>query len=230
MTTWKRGRQLGRGDRCARTRCPWTSSSATSRRRQPPRVPGTAVFMTSDPTGVPVVLLHHLKHNKVLHEKVVHHVDRGRGDPAGATPRSGWRCEALGDGLLPGHRPLRLHGDARRARRCSRSVESRGAPSPAHRDQLLSRPRDRSLAATGARPQPGAAGASSCSSSWRGTRSPPPRSSTCRPTGCSSWARRSSSDPAPRLEPRLLPYPLLCSRISRSATQAVALEVLGPYL
>jgi len=40
-------------------------------RRQPPRVPGTAVFMTSDPTGVPVVLLHHLKHNKVLHQTVV---------------------------------------------------------------------------------------------------------------------------------------------------------------
>jgi KUP system potassium uptake protein len=27
--------------------------------------------MTSDPGGVPVVLLHHLKHNKVLHEKVI---------------------------------------------------------------------------------------------------------------------------------------------------------------
>jgi len=29
------------------------------------------VFMTSDPEGAPVVLLHHLKHNKVLHEQVV---------------------------------------------------------------------------------------------------------------------------------------------------------------
>ena len=38
---------------------------------KPHRVPGTAVFMTSDPEGVPVVLLHHLKHNKVLHERVV---------------------------------------------------------------------------------------------------------------------------------------------------------------
>ena len=35
------------------------------------RVPGTAVFMTSDPAGAPPVLLHHLKHNKVLHERVV---------------------------------------------------------------------------------------------------------------------------------------------------------------
>ena len=40
-------------------------------RKQPTRVPGTAVFMTSDLTGVPPVLLHHLKHNKVLHERVV---------------------------------------------------------------------------------------------------------------------------------------------------------------
>ncbi|MEO7366487.1 MAG: KUP/HAK/KT family potassium transporter, partial [Gemmatimonadaceae bacterium] len=37
----------------------------------PVRVPGTAVFMTSDPEGAPLVLLHHLKHNKVLHEHVV---------------------------------------------------------------------------------------------------------------------------------------------------------------
>ena len=40
-------------------------------RRQPPRVPGTAVFLTSAPAGAPPVLLHHLKHNKVLHEKVI---------------------------------------------------------------------------------------------------------------------------------------------------------------
>jgi KUP system potassium uptake protein len=34
-------------------------------------VKGTAVFMTSSAEGVPVVLLHHLKHNKALHEQVV---------------------------------------------------------------------------------------------------------------------------------------------------------------
>ncbi len=36
-----------------------------------PRVAGTAVFMSSDPAGAPPVLLHHLKHNKVLNERVV---------------------------------------------------------------------------------------------------------------------------------------------------------------
>ena len=39
--------------------------------RKPHRVPGVAVFLTSIPGGAPPVLLHHLKHNKVLHEKVL---------------------------------------------------------------------------------------------------------------------------------------------------------------
>jgi KUP system potassium uptake protein len=34
-------------------------------------VPGTAVFMTTTPDGVPHALLHNLKHNKVLHERVM---------------------------------------------------------------------------------------------------------------------------------------------------------------
>jgi KUP system potassium uptake protein len=34
-------------------------------------VPGTAVFLTSALGGAPPVLLHHLKHNKVLHERVI---------------------------------------------------------------------------------------------------------------------------------------------------------------
>jgi KUP system potassium uptake protein len=37
----------------------------------PVRVPGTAVFLTSMPGRVPHALLHNLKHNKVLHERVV---------------------------------------------------------------------------------------------------------------------------------------------------------------
>ncbi len=36
-----------------------------------PRVPGTAVFMASSKDGIPNVLLHHVKHNKVLHRQVV---------------------------------------------------------------------------------------------------------------------------------------------------------------
>jgi KUP system potassium uptake protein len=35
------------------------------------RVPGTAIFMASASSGVPSALLHNIKHNKVLHERVV---------------------------------------------------------------------------------------------------------------------------------------------------------------
>jgi KUP system potassium uptake protein len=40
-------------------------------KRKPVRVPGIAVFLTSIRGGAPPVLLHHLKHNKVLHERVM---------------------------------------------------------------------------------------------------------------------------------------------------------------
>jgi KUP system potassium uptake protein len=70
MTTWNRGR--------ARLQAIVRENTlemdlflADVARRQPPRVPGTAVFLTSDASGAPPVLLHHLKHNKVLHEKVI---------------------------------------------------------------------------------------------------------------------------------------------------------------
>jgi KUP system potassium uptake protein len=69
MTTWRRGRQalfrrlgaegLSMGSFLARL-----PRSAT-------RVRGTAVFMTGTPDSVPHALLHNLKHNKVLHERVV---------------------------------------------------------------------------------------------------------------------------------------------------------------
>jgi KUP system potassium uptake protein len=40
-------------------------------KKPPLRVPGTAVFLTSDPTSAPTALMHSLKHYKVLHEKNV---------------------------------------------------------------------------------------------------------------------------------------------------------------
>ena len=36
----------------------------------PIRIPGTAIVMAASPTGAPGTLLHHLKHNRVLHERV----------------------------------------------------------------------------------------------------------------------------------------------------------------
>jgi KUP system potassium uptake protein len=70
MTTWKRGRTL-LAHILRRSSLPLDLFLGDVAKRKPVRVPGTAVFMTSDPEGTPVVLLHHLKHNKVLHEQVM---------------------------------------------------------------------------------------------------------------------------------------------------------------
>ena len=70
MTTWSRGR--ARLAAIVRDNTlPMDLFLADVTRRRPHRVPGTAVFLTSDPNGAPPVLLHHLKHNTVLHEKVM---------------------------------------------------------------------------------------------------------------------------------------------------------------
>jgi len=70
MTTWKRGRRiLG-----ARLREKIVSKEVFMKKIEeeaPERVPGTAVFMDSNPEGTPHALLHNLEHNKVLHERVV---------------------------------------------------------------------------------------------------------------------------------------------------------------
>ncbi|MDB4877165.1 MAG: Low affinity potassium transport system protein kup [Gemmatimonadetes bacterium] len=70
MSTWKKGRNLLNQALHAGA-LPLDLFLGDVERRKPPRVPGTAVFMTSSNDGVPVVLLHHLKHNKVLHEQVI---------------------------------------------------------------------------------------------------------------------------------------------------------------
>jgi KUP system potassium uptake protein len=69
LTTWARGRKLmmARLREAAMPLKVFVSSAATSATR----VPGTAVFMTSSADGVPHALLHNLKHNKVLHERVI---------------------------------------------------------------------------------------------------------------------------------------------------------------
>ena len=70
MSTWKTGRTMLNRILQAGS-LPMDLFLEDVARKKPPRVPGTAVFMTSSADGVPVVLLHHLKHNKVLHEQVV---------------------------------------------------------------------------------------------------------------------------------------------------------------
>ncbi|HEU4722934.1 MAG TPA: potassium transporter Kup [Gemmatimonadaceae bacterium] len=70
MTTWKVGRETLYEIMRARS-LPIEMLLGELERHPPPRVAGSAVFMTSDAEGASAVLLHHLKHNKALHEQVV---------------------------------------------------------------------------------------------------------------------------------------------------------------
>jgi KUP system potassium uptake protein len=70
MVTWKRGRAL-LSKRIAAETLPLEVFLDDVQSSKPFRVPGTAVFLTSTRGGTPNVLLHHFKHNKVLHKQVV---------------------------------------------------------------------------------------------------------------------------------------------------------------
>ena len=70
MTTWKRGRTAVR-KHLAEGSLPLDYFLSRLEDYAPHRVKGTAVFMTSTMGVTPPILLHHFKHNKVLHEKVV---------------------------------------------------------------------------------------------------------------------------------------------------------------
>lgn len=70
MTSWKRGRDLllARWKQDSMPLAPFLARLPQSRIV---RVPGLAVFLTGNPGYVPTSLLHNLKHNKVLHERVL---------------------------------------------------------------------------------------------------------------------------------------------------------------
>jgi KUP system potassium uptake protein len=70
MLTWKQGRRL-LGERLSATLLPFEIFLEGIRNSRAHRVRGTAVFMSGNPTGTPLALLHNLKHNKVLHERVL---------------------------------------------------------------------------------------------------------------------------------------------------------------
>lgn len=72
MTTWRRGRSL-LYERLRKRTLSLDNfvASVFEHGSKPKRVPGAAVFLSGTPNVVPVVLLHNLKYNKVLHEKTV---------------------------------------------------------------------------------------------------------------------------------------------------------------
>ena len=70
MYTWRHGSRL-LFEQTRKLEFPLADLVAMLEKKPPQRVPGTAVFLTSDPASAPTALMHSLKHYKVLHEKNV---------------------------------------------------------------------------------------------------------------------------------------------------------------
>ena len=67
MLTWRRGTRI-LFEKTRRSKCRLLDLVDSLEDHPPPRVAGTAIFLTGDPTSTPTALLHSLKHFKVLHE------------------------------------------------------------------------------------------------------------------------------------------------------------------
>ncbi|MGE0120828.1 MAG: potassium transporter Kup [Dongiaceae bacterium] len=70
LTTWQRGRKI-LVTQLRDIAVPLDGFLGRVGDKHPPRVPGTAVFLTADANNVPFCLLHNLKHNKVLHQRII---------------------------------------------------------------------------------------------------------------------------------------------------------------
>src|SRR5688500_10184344 len=68
IMTWQRGSRI-LVQKTRRIEVPIDALIRSLEKKPPHIVPGTAVFLTSDPDFAPASLLHNLKHNKVLHEQ-----------------------------------------------------------------------------------------------------------------------------------------------------------------
>lgn len=70
MATWRKGRKI-LSDRLASQAMSEEDFLLQLEGKHIPRVPGTAIFMSRNPDGVPTTLLHNIKHNKIVHQTVV---------------------------------------------------------------------------------------------------------------------------------------------------------------
>ena len=70
MTTWNHGRAI-LAERIAERTIPFDRFLAEITAHPPTRVKGTAVYMVRDPRGTPHALIQNLKHNRILHERIV---------------------------------------------------------------------------------------------------------------------------------------------------------------
>ena len=127
MVTWRKGRELLR-ERLKTATMPLDLLMTDLQQRNCSRAPGTAVFMSGDPRGAPLALLHNLKHNAVLHERnVILTIIISEEARVEAARRV--QVQDLGHELLPCYRALRVHGTAGMCRSCCGNVRTRGSRS-----------------------------------------------------------------------------------------------------
>ena len=116
MVTWRDGRQIV-AQRLASRAVMIEDFFTTIDFMKPARVPGTAVYMTAQSSGVPPALVHNLQYNKVLHERVVIlniiTVQQPHCDEAERFP---WTCSAR---RLQRPPAIRVHGGSGRAARAA---------------------------------------------------------------------------------------------------------------
>ena len=122
MWTWSRGSAI-LAAKTHRDSIPMVDLIQMLEKSKPVRVPGTAVFLTNDPTVAPSSLMHNLKHNKVLHERVVIMNVRTETTPRVADAQR-FEIRRSRPTSLSRHAAFRLHGAAAhpgaRWRRCAR--------------------------------------------------------------------------------------------------------------
>jgi len=116
MTTWKAGRRILR-KKLASSGRPLAGFLEDPQMETIVGVPRMAIYVPGDPEGTPTALLHNLKHNKVLHQRVelltIETAEVPRVDKLQCV-----RVNALGKGFLPSNGTVRLHW---KIRWCSKS-------------------------------------------------------------------------------------------------------------
>lgn len=103
MWTWNRGTKLLEA-KTRRDSIPTADLIRMLEKSKPTRVPGTAIFLSSDPEVAPAALMHNLKHNKVLHERIIIVSVRSEDVPR-VSPAA--RCELAR--LSPDFTSIKLH-------------------------------------------------------------------------------------------------------------------------
>ncbi len=223
MTTWKTGRAL-LGRNIASQLLPIDLFVADVGEHCPHRVSGTAVFMSSNPAGVPIVLLHHWKHNQVLHQTVVLLSVISETIPE-VTGRERIGVKSLGNGFFQVTAHYGFMQTPNVPQVMQEAAKAFGVPYERGAHELLPRARDAADRGATARCS---AGARRSSRSSPETPDPRPSTSASPRTGSSSWGCRSISEGTTTIASQSQPLVLVIEDEAQMRTFVrIALEAYG---